>query len=323
MGQLVSEIESGNWNLQVVEYKGTGAKHLYAIDEQGKKHHISHDAVLAQHGYKARPKADRAHAADEAVVMVEQTATSPAELLPPDDTQEASPSKKRRFGLGTVSAFLGATATAFFTNRSYKRQQKLEAQAADDYQVSERRQNRRDRRAVLATAGLLVGAVVVSYLAKESGHLFGLGGGHGKDLAEGVTPDSSNGFDSLLPSAPTYPNPHTAPGSSGVTEHLHDAMGQSFQVEFGHGNTHEIMDYAQAHNYGTITPQQAAHINQELFQHHGPALIDLNGSGHNVYARNGSGTITAQNVGISHPGKAHWNPGVEHDLRRLLNKLTA
>ena len=42
-------------HLQLVEYSGNGARHLYAVDERGKKSHVSHDAVLESYGHAARP----------------------------------------------------------------------------------------------------------------------------------------------------------------------------------------------------------------------------------------------------------------------------
>lgn len=117
------------------------------------------------------------------------------------------------------------------------------------------------------------------------------------------------------PKKPTIPpKPHTGAGTPPAA--VHGTTGQEFRVEQGSGEIREIQEYAASHNYH-ITPQQADEIYNQLYAEHGAKIIDLDGSGPDTYQ------ISPGNVGLSHPGMAHWYPGIEDELRARLEKTAA
>ena len=107
------------------------------------------------------------------------------------------------------------------------------------------------------------------------------------------------------PSAPTTPSP-SVPPEHGVT-------GQSFSVEPGSGEIREIQEYAASHNYN-ITPDDAFRIYEQLYQEHGANIIQLDGPGPSTYV------ISPGDIGLSHPGTGQWYPGIEDELRALLDQ---
>jgi hypothetical protein len=97
---------------------------------------------------------------------------------------------------------------------------------------------------------------------------------------------------------------------------IHGSTGKEFYVEPGSGEIHEIQEYANAHHY-SITPEQADQIYNDLYAEHGSKIINLIGSSPSTYV------IHPGDVGLSHPGEAHWYPGIEAELRERLAKAAA
>lgn len=82
---------------------------------------------------------------------------------------------------------------------------------------------------------------------------------------------------------------------------------ENFNVESGHGLTHELMDFAQANGH-QITPEQANHLYENLLTRLGPNNIIDGGT----YVRQ------AGDIGISSPGATSWTPQAQEILTNLL-----
>lgn len=91
----------------------------------------------------------------------------------------------------------------------------------------------------------------------------------------------------------------------------HGVTGESFMVEPGSGIEREIQEYAASHGYD-VTPQQASAVYSNLHDQFGRNIIDL--KGRDTY-------MVGSDVRLTHPDdSAHWYPGVEAMMRRLLEE---
>ncbi len=171
--------------------------------------------------------------------------------------------------------------------------------------------NRNRARLAIATG---IGAVSGT-LGNLAGHAIdGMfnGGGHTAPVHHGG-PNGSNGDMDHRVGGWHY---HT-PNNPSTPKHppVHGLTGQEINVKPGDGEISVIENYAKSHNYH-ISGKQAFDIYQQLYQQHGSHIIDLNGSGPSTYV------ISPGNIGLSHPGLAHWHPGVEHQLRQMLEEAS-
>jgi hypothetical protein len=217
------------------------------------------------------------------------------------------------------------TTVAMAVPGRFRRKPKPGARAAmTEEQRIQQGQKERRRKRVIAAGAVLVAAGLVSYLAYKSGWLDGLGFKDEPDLSD-VSPDHTNkapeGHEHYGPYSELPPDEKhvSGQGTGGATAgeppnrtHLPTpaAGGRTFEVEPGHGITHEIMDYAEAHGQH-VTPVQAYREYLDLHSEYGRHIIDLNGPGNNTYLSGGD-------VRLSHPGRAHWYPGIVEDLRHFL-----
>lgn len=178
------------------------------------------------------------------------------------------------------------------------------------YSEATRKEVKRNRmRLVAATAiGAASGA-----LGDWAGHAIdGMfnGGGHTAPVHHG--PNGSNGDMDHRVGGWHY---HT-PQHPSAPEHppVHGLTGQEINVKPGDGEISVIENYAKSHNYH-ISGKQAFDIYHQLYQQHGSHIIDLN-SGPSTYV------ISPGNIGLAHPGLAHWHAGVEHQLRQMLEEAS-
>jgi hypothetical protein len=156
---------------------------------------------------------------------------------------------------------------------------------------------RRNRRRVMGS--IAIGAVA------------GIGGAYIGELAHNALwgGHAAPAKPALAPHHPAVHHPAVHHPAGG----LHGATGQEFNVEQGSGEIREIQEYASAHHY-SVTPNQADQIYNQMYAEHGSKLINLAGSGPDTYV------IHPGDVGLSHPGEAHWYPGIEDELRDRLAK---
>jgi hypothetical protein len=115
---------------------------------------------------------------------------------------------------------------------------------------------------------------------------------------------------------PTYPTHHGVQQQPHlhVSKDAHGIIGQSIQVHAGESEIGEIEHYAYTHNYH-VTPDQASNIYAHLFKEHGSHIIKLDGPGPSTY------TISPGEIGLRHPGEAHFYHGIEAEIRRRLAQL--
>lgn len=244
-------------HLQLVEYSGNGAKHLYAVDELGKKRHISHDAVLESYGHAPRPKGplkldfvtalamdtrdliqgiDRSTLSEEnkatldaAVIKLKTATATPIDEPLPDDTPEKSPSKFGR--VAVVGQWLGAQLIAVQT--TFARKKAEEAGSPEKHG---------SRKGLWYAAAAIGGVAIIAFLAKDGIHLPG-GGGHGKELADSLNPTQSPTPDTvtIVPGQilePIKPDSGPLPGGQ-VSETLRT-------LTEGQNPWSESIDYAQS-----------------------------------------------------------------------------
>jgi hypothetical protein len=82
-----------------------------------------------------------------------------------------------------------------------------------------------------------------------------------------------------------------------------EVLGQNFNVEYGHGYTHELMDFASV-NGRSLSPEQAFDLHSSLVDKFGADYIDIAGSnGADIYRYAGDIRLTT-------PGEAQWVEGV-------------
>jgi hypothetical protein len=124
------------------------------------------------------------------------------------------------------------------------------------------------------------------------------------DSEDGIIGPEAPEIDSPDPEVPEQPEPEVNPESH--------AEGEVFYVEPTHGITHEIMDYAAAHEYGTITPEESYRIYQQLEAQHANQLLDILNGANDTYVDEKGDTL------LSRAGNARWDPAVESELRRML-----
>jgi hypothetical protein len=95
-------------------------------------------------------------------------------------------------------------------------------------------------------------------------------------------------------------------------KHTAAKNGKDFYVEPGSGEINEVREYAAANGH-KISAERATRIYGHLHQKFGRKIIDLAGKGPNTY-------LKGSDVRLTHPGMAHWYPGVEADINNELSK---
>jgi hypothetical protein len=84
-----------------------------------------------------------------------------------------------------------------------------------------------------------------------------------------------------------------------------------FYVTPGSGETSEIHNYGLTHHFHTSIAK-AEQVYDKLHDKFGDRIIKLNGKGPSTY------NIAPGDIGLSHPGYAHWFPGIQKLMNRLL-----
>lgn len=167
----------------------------------------------------------------------------------------------------------------------------------------------RNRRRMMGSVAIGAAAGVVG---GELGHLaheavFGGGGSH-------IAPSHPNvhhgaGSNHHHPSA-KHGSGHNH-GNGNPTGRELQPQNKAFRVENGSGIIREVSEYAQSRGHH-ISPERAQEIYNHLHAKFGRNIVNLNGS-HDTY-------MVGSDVRLSHPGMAHWYPGVEHMLDQELSK---
>ena len=86
--------------------------------------------------------------------------------------------------------------------------------------------------------------------------------------------------------------------------------GTDFTVDYGHGYSHELQEFAQA-NGKNLSDTDADRLFQDLRGHFGDDFIDINGSGNDIY-------FEGSDVRLMEPGSASWAQGVPEYIKQWM-----